>query len=1077
MVENGQRGSPPPIRANLLGEVRISVGQRIITEEAWTLRSARSLFLVLLITRGHALPRDRVLDILWPAASPELARNTLYKALHTLRRVLEPALSKGRASSYLASRGGLIGILPGVDVWVDTEAFERALDEAALAAPMERRDRLRDAVALYGGELLPTDPYEDWPVARREALHRAWEGAVLDLAAVDLAAGEPKAAVAPLELLLAADPTYEAAHRALMRAYAATGQRDRALRQYNRCRSALEEELGSEPDEETNSLYSDIQAALSEPVPNQQPISTRYDNLPIPPSPIVGRDRETESIQGLLWRQDVRLVTLTGPGGIGKTRLAIDVAACLAEDFAHGVVFVPLATVREPGLVLPAIAGTLGVGEEPVQPLAATLQEYLRERELLLVLDNVEQVLDAAVDVGELLAGCPRLTVLVTSRERLQIRGEHVLEVPPLAVPQLDRLPATSTLARYGAVALFRQHLRLLYPEFDVSAENSAVVAAICSGLEGLPLAIELAAARARFLTLHDVLVGLASRLDFLQDGPRDLPDRQRTLRDTIAWSYDLLTPEEQAVFRRLAIFSGGCTRTAADAVCRSTGEELSIFLGRLHSLAEKHLIRWEETGDEPRFTMLETIREFAVERLRDTGEEPDTCRRHTEHYLTLARQAEPGLVGPDQISWIARLENELGNLRSALGWALDHPDQIGELAAATAALWRFWWFQGLINEGISWLDRAASLPELEPAARACILLSMAELIETKSDYARAAPLFHEALDLCRRVDDRAGAAQALSGLGQIAQDQGEYDRAAALHREALVVYREAGCLRDSAGALNNLATVAYYRSDIDTATALWEEALTIVRELGDYRAVGLLLGNLGSAALTRGDLDQAFALHQENLDVARQLKDPGAIAHALGNLAEAMQVRGDGNQDPLLAEALLLLQQVEDKQAEASILACMGTSAWERGELSRAASLYAESLTLCHHTGDRTTIASVALLERIAAVAHAYHRPVHAARLLGAAEALRESLGAPLMPFLRPEHERRLSLLRDDLGDSSLAAAHADGWDMSLESVIAEALSICENASDPFPNDTPARHGMGGTLPMSAASSHAASR
>jgi predicted ATPase/DNA-binding SARP family transcriptional activator len=1073
MVENGQRVSPPPIRAHLLGQVRISVGQRTIAEDTWTLRSARSLFLVLLITRGHALPRDRVLDILWPEASPELARNTLYKALHALRRVLEPALSKGRASSYIESRGGTVGILPSVDVWVDADAFETALTE-----PTERRNQLRNAVALYGGELLLTDLYEDWPVARREAVRRAREGAVLELAAADLAAGEPQATVAPLELLLAADPTFEAAHRALMRAYAGTGQRDRALRQYTRCRSALQEELGSEPDEETNALRSNIQAALSEPVSNQEPISARYNNLPVPPTPIVGRDRETETIQGLLWRQDVRLVTLTGPGGIGKTRLALDVAAGLIEDFARGVIFVPLATVHEPDLVLPAIAGALGVGEEPNQPLATSLQEYLRERELLLVLDNIEHVLAAAVDVGELLSSCPRLTALVTSRERLQVRGEYVHEVPPLAVPQLDRLPAISTLARYGAVALFRQYLQMLHPEFDVSAENSAVVAAICNGLEGLPLAIELAAARARFLTLQDLLDGLVSRLDLLQDGPRDLPNRQRTLRDTIAWSYDLLTPEEQTVFRRLAIFSGGCTRTAAEAVCRSPGEERPLFLGRLHSLAEKHLIRWEVTGDEPRFTMLETIREFAAERLRESSEESEIRRHHATHFLDLAEQAAHGLVGTDQLIWIDRLETEQGNVRSAVGWALEQRDDVGTRAVrVAAALWRFWWIRGLLSEGISWLERAASRCGTPPAVQAQALLAMAELIETQSDYTRAAELFNEALPVCRENGDRAGVAQALSGLGQIAQDQGDYDRAAALHQEALVLYREVGRLRDSAGVLNNLATVAYYRSDIDTATALWEEALMVVRELGDYRAAGLLLGNLGSAALMRGNLDQAFALHQENLDVARQLKDPGAIAHALGNLAEAMQVRGDGGQDPLLEEALVILQEVEDKQCEASILAYMGNSAWERGDLSHAASLYGDSLTLCHHTGDRTTIAGVALLERIAAVAHAYHRPADAARLLGAAEALRESLGAPLMPFLRPEHERRLSLLRDDLGDTNLATAHADGWGMSFDTAIVEALTICENAAAEFANRAPALYAWSGDHPVRVASSRAASK
>ncbi|HEV2108886.1 MAG TPA: tetratricopeptide repeat protein [Thermomicrobiales bacterium] len=1069
MTESGQ-SALPPIHANLLGEARIRVGMRTIPEDAWPRRNARSLLLLLLMTPGHRLPRDRVIDLLWPEVAPERAINALYVALHGLRRVLEPDLGAGRTSAYIESSAESIGFRAGAMVLVDVEAFDAGLALAESAPRDQRRMRLRQALALYGGELLPTDPYEDWPVARREALHRAWEGAVLDLAALDLAAGESQAAVAPLEKLIATDSTHEEAHRALMRAYAAAGQRDRALRQYARCQSALEEELGTGPDEETEALYAAIRAAAPESPATHGVVSARFNNLPAPPTPTVGREREREIIQGLLWRQDVRLVTLTGPGGIGKTRLALDVAISLVEDFAHGVVFVPLATVRDPALVLPAIARTLDVGEEPNQPLAATLQAHLRERELLLVLDNVEQVLEAAVEIGALLAACASLTVLVTSRERLRLRGEHVHEVPPLTVPHPERLPAPATLGRYGAIALFRQHLRLVRPDFDITPQNSAMVTAICRHLEGLPLAIELATARARFLTLQDLLDGLVNRLDLLQDGPRDLPARQRTLRDTIAWSYDLLIPEEQVVFRRLAVFTGGCARAAAETVCAAS-EGPTLAKSRLHSLAEKHLVRWEETDDEPRLTMLETVREFAAERLQESGEEPELCRRHAVHYLTLAERAEPGFVGPDQITWIDRLEAEQGNLRSALGWALDRPGQLDGLAArAAAALWRYWWFRGRLSEGISWLDRAASLPGLEPSARAHVLLAMAELVETKSDYARAAALFSEALALSQGAGDRAGAAQALCGLGQIAQDEGNYDQAVAWHQEALSLYREVGNRREEAGVLSNLASVAYYRTNIDTATALWEEALQIVQELGDRRAAGLTLGNLGAAAVTRGDFDQAVELHQRSLAVARQMNDLGWIAHQLSNVGEVMYLRGEGDPLGLLEEALVLLRQIEDKQAEASALTYMGNCLWDRGEKPRAASHYAESLRLCQSTGDRTTIANIALLERVAAVARAGEQPSLAARLLGSAESLREALGAPLMPFLQPVYEQILDQVRSELSDTDFMTAWTSGREMALPAAISAALSVCQGASGSLPACIPAYGAAGGDHPSADA-------
>jgi predicted ATPase/DNA-binding SARP family transcriptional activator len=1042
MTRNGRDNTPPPIRATLLGKVSIRVGDRIVGDDAWTLRSARSLLLLLLITRSHAMPKDRVLDTLWPAATPDVGRNALYKALHLLRRILEPELTSASKSAYIDTRGGMIRISPDVDVWVDADACQAELRQSMLVSGEERRRRLRAAVAMYGGELLPDDPYEDWPIARREALQHAWEGAVIELAALDLDAREPQASVPFLELLLAIDPTIEAAHRALMRGYSAAGQRDRAMRQYARCVAALESELGIEPDEETQALHAAI-AAASEPEAPTPLVAGPFDNLPTPPTELVGRDREVERLRGTLWRQNVRLVTLTGPGGVGKTRLALEVGSGLVEDFTDGVAFVPLAAVRDPALVVQAITGALGIGEERDHTLAATLSAYLREREQLLILDNFEQVMDAATDIGALLASCPSLTVLVTSRERLQLRGEHVYEVPPLAVPRTERLPAPATLARYGSVALFTQHMQHIDPDFRVSAENSEAVSSICTHLEGLPLAIELATAHARFFSLGSLVDRLKSRLD-IEEGPRDLPARQRTLRATFAWSYDLLSAEEQAVFRRLGAAVGGYAGDAIEAVCVEGGADVQAHL---RALAEKHLVRWDGTDDGPRITMLETIREYALERLRDSGEEGQVRQRHADHFLHLATLAEGRLTGADQLPCLERLETEQGNIRAALDWALDQPNGTGTLALRGAvAMWRYWWNRGLVIEGISWLERAAARPTEDAHLRIQVVLSLARLCEARSDYARAEALIGEALPISRRIGDQVGVAKALTGLGEIAEDRADFRRAADLHQQALAIYRELDLRRESAGVLNNLATVAYFQGDIAGATELWEQSVAIVRALGDHWATGVLLGNLGSAAMAVGNFDRAVALHEENLAIARELKDPGAIGRQLCNLAEALQLRGDGDQDALLDEALDLHRETHDRQCEISTLALMANSALGRGERRLAARRYAESLTLSRSIGDRATMMNIALFERIAALALASARTGQAARLLGASDALRLELEVPIMPYLRPVRDRCLELVGARLPAEAAESALAEGRAWTLPAAADAALAICDS-------------------------------
>ena len=737
-------------------------------------------------------------------------------------------------------------------------------------------------------------------------------------------------------------------------------------------------------------------------------LDTRPNNLPAQPTPLIGREKEVEAVSELLLRDDVRLVSLTGPGGTGKTRLGLQVGADMIEDFNDGVFFVSLASITDADLVTSTIAHTLGVQKSGDQPILVGLKSYLKDKSILLVLDNFEQVASAAPLVSDLLATCPLLKVLVTSREVLHLQGEREYQVLPLSLPDLESLPPVEALSQYEAVELFIQRALALKPDFSVTNENAPAVAEICSRLDGLPLAIELAASRINLLTPKAILTRLSSRMKLLTGGARDLPARQQTIRNAIAWSYDLLDESEKILFRCLSVFVGGCTLEAAEEVCNTAGDpsagsgqvlEIDIFDG-VASLVDKSLLKQEEVGDEPRFVMLETVREYGLERLRESGEEEDIRQHHLSFFLALAEAAEPELHGPGQVEWMDRLEVEHDNLRTALGWSLGSGKAEAGMRMAGALQW-FWNVRSYLNEGREWLERVlAESRGASTSVRAKALDGAGALARIQGDYTVALSRLEESVAIGRELGDKEGIANSLFSLGLIVSSQREYGRTA----------------------------------------ALWEESLSLYRELGDKWGIGHSLRFLGSEALTQGDHDRATELLEEGLNLLREAGDKWGIAESLRSLGRLTRDQGKYSRaEELLEESLALWRELGDKQGIALSLRNLGHVAYYQDDYKRAQALLEESLVLFREVGAKWAIPRC--MGMLAIVVGAQGRYKRAARLFGATKVLREAISAPLRPSNRPDAVHGMATVRAELGEEVFEAAWAEGRAMSMEEAIYFAL------------------------------------
>ena len=744
---------------------------------------------------------------------------------------------------------------------------------------------------------------------------------------------------------------------------------------------------------------------LEKEKPVKQAAELRPTNIPIQRTRFVGREKEVAAAKKLLLSEDVRLVTVTGPGGIGKTRLAVEVASGLVERFPGGIHFVPLAPLSDPGLIVSVIVQTLGIGEaggsSPLEILKKNLHDSFCAPALFL-LDNFEHLIQAAPTVAELLAMGPNLKILVTSRAALHVYGEHEYAVPPLAVPDSRSMPAVEVLSQYPAVALFVQRAVAAKPDFELNRENACAVTEICARLDGLPLAIELAAARVKVLSPSSLRTRLASRLQLLTGGARDLPQRQQTLRATIDWSYDLLSAAEQKLFRRLSVFVGGRTLEGTEAVCDTKGDLDLDLLDGMASMVDKSLIQQvEQANGESRFVMLETIREYAREKLKASLEEAPTRRAHAAYCLVLAEEEATEHGGAEGTEWLERFALEYDNFRAGLEWLTETGDAAWGLRLGTA-LFRFWETHGYLAEGRDTLGKLLKLAgaAAPTKARARALFAAGVLAHEQGDYASAEKLISESQGIARQLGDNTGVAVSLNALAVFARGQGNVATARALFEESLSLWRELGDLKAVARAISNLANVVELQGDYDRARSLYAEGLSIFRGLGDRTGVAWSLNCQGDVARNQGDSAAARTLYEEGLAIFRELGDRWGIAGTLADLGSlAREQRDCPTAHSLYRESLRIFQELEDKRGIARLLECFACSASVQLQAERSL------------------------------------------RLAGAAAALRQNIGAPLTPAEQAKLEAILDRARRALTNTSSTTAWLEGWAMPVERAIEEVL------------------------------------
>jgi predicted ATPase/DNA-binding SARP family transcriptional activator len=1118
--------SDVPLSIMLFGPMQVQLDGQPIPHLS---RSARWLLALLTLHHGRPVAREWLAGALWPDMEQSQAFANFRPVLSELRSSL------GHQKARLQSPSRLTLLLELTGAQVDLLAFDAAIKSKQLPS-------LEQAVELYRGPLLE-GCNEEWMYQDRTVREQNCLQALQTLADSALTAENFHTAIGYYQRAISIDPFWDSARRGWMEALAKSGNRNAALQVYREFMDLLRNDPTATPDEQTTALYKRLRAGARKPS-NAQAVATVSATrpprgigfLPHPLTDLVGR--VDERLEVMTWLRRSRLVTLTGPGGIGKTRLAIQIAKESVREYADGVWLVTLEAIFDDTRIVSQIASVLGLREEPGRPLLESLTDHLRTKRLLLVLDNCEHLREASAQVcAHLLWESAQVRILATSREALGITGETVLQVPALPTPDPAHLPPEkATLLRvlmsYESAELFVERAQAVQNGFAPTGSNAMAVAQVCSQLEGIPLAIELAAARVRTLTVEQIAVRLDDHLSLLTIGNRAAQSRQQTLRATLDWSYALLSQAERLLLGRVSVFSGGWTLEAAESVCADAEPESNEIQNPkskiqnqevpelLTCLVDKSLVVFEERG---RYRLLETVRQYAVEHLQTGGEAELVQPRHWNWCVALAEEAETHWWGAAQEAWLHRLDTEYANLRAALMWSGTDIQEAQVQLRLAGALWRYWNARGYYSEGRQFLEKALTGEEVPGAtlARAKALQGAGALALMQNDHVLAQTLLEESLSICREFGDKLGIALATGYLGDIAHNRGDlataqtqFEESLRLHRElknkngsanmliklgemaynhgdtvmartqleeSLLLYRESGNkfgmsnalsvlgnaasnrgdygsartqLEESlllrwelgnkqgiAAVLNNLAKASALQGDFEAARTQFEESLLLCREMGIKMGIAIATGNLGTVVANhQGDYVMARTQLEESLLLYRELGYTQGLAYALLSLGDVVSRQGDyAAARTQLAEGLHLCQELGDKQGIAYALCYLGRVVARQGDTVMARTQLAEGLLLCRELGDKRGIALA--LENMAGALSAETESVQAARLLGAAQALRKNIHAPLPRGEQEPVDRQIARVRTVLGTTAFTLAWEEGSAMTLEQAVGYAL------------------------------------
>ena len=957
-------------------------------------RAAQSLLAYLLLTAGTMHRREKLAGLVWADTTDETARKNLRHELWRLRQAIEIQSPRKKTIPYLSVDEIAIGFNVESAYWLDVARVLKS------ATPRTSADNLIETLALYRGELLPGF-YDDWILLERERVRAVFEQKMTRLLEL-LIEGERWQDILDWgERWIALGQTPELAYRALMIAYDAQGDQAKVAATFQRCVAALHNDLGVKPSQETQTLFERLSNEARQVSPPVSLLPPRESNLPVPLTSFIGRAKELQEIARLL--SSSRLLTLTGPGGVGKTRLAIQTANDAIEKFKDGVWWIDLAPLMDDALVPQTVAHALGVRESSSQSLSDLLKFFLREKQLLLVLDNCEHIITACAQLAQvLLSSCANLRILATSREGLGLTGEILYQVPTLSLPESQHLTLTDLLMEYESIRLFVERARALKSDFVLNERNAAAVIQICQRLDGIPLALELAAARVKLLTVEHVAERLNDRFNLLTQGSRTALARQQTLRAAIDWSYDLLAEEARVLFARLSVFAGGFTLEAVEKICADAPLTPRVVLDVLTRLVDRSLVKVERQGNYERYRMLETIREYACEKLEASSETGRLRQRHRDYFIDFAEQAAPKLKSAEQFDWLDRLDVEHDNWRAAWACAIESDTELALQLAS--ALLDFWSMRGNPGEGREWL--AKLLPRTDQwgqtAKRAHALSVACRLAYLQRDFVVARSMLEQALAIARKSGDPKEIALALLWLGWTAHRQRDDQSAQPFIEECLAIYEELQDQWGMAMAIYQLAGVAAAQGHYAEAEERYMTSRASFQELGDKFRMGYPLNGLGELARLLGDYARAGKCYEEHLKILRPQRSRLALLTPSVNLAWVSLHQGD---------------------------------------YRKAQTLFEDSLKLCNEYGNKT--AKMDCLAGFASIIGTTGKPEQAVQLFGTVEALLESIGMAgrMDPSDQKEFDHYVAVVRAQLDDAAFTQAWAKGRAMTMDQAIAFAM------------------------------------